>query len=156
MISQKTIHQTFSIDAPAAKVWDALTNPELLKQWLSDAEVRVVSDWKTGSDIFFYGTMHGKPYVDKGTILRFEPEMVFQYAYLSCFSKLPDVLENHAVLTFRLTSDGQCTDLDVTVGNCVTEAIFAHLNFYWSITPVILKRFIEQSGDPAVVTTAHK
>jgi uncharacterized protein YndB with AHSA1/START domain len=144
MISQKTIRQTFSIDAPTAKVWDALTNPAQLKQWLSDAEVRVVSEWRTGSDILFYGTMHGKPYMDKGTILRFEPDSVFQYAYLSCFSKLPDTLENHAVLTFRLTPEGNGTNLDVTVGNCVTEAIFAHLNFYWTVTPVILKRFIEQ------------
>jgi hypothetical protein len=42
-------HATATISAPIAKVWDALVNPETIKQYMFGAEV--VSDWNQGSPI---------------------------------------------------------------------------------------------------------
>ncbi len=143
MISDKIIRQNITIHAPASKVWAALTTPELMKLWLSDTQVDVASDWKTGSEIVFYGVMEGIEYADQGKILQFEPGKVFQYSYLSNFSKLPDEPANYAVLEFTLTESGDQTELEITCSNCVTEEIFAHMNLYWRVTPGILKEVIE-------------
>ena len=35
---------TATIDAPASKVWEAITNPEFMRQYLFGAEV--ITDWK--------------------------------------------------------------------------------------------------------------
>ena len=51
--SQITVH------APPSKVWDALTKPELVKQYLMGADVH--TDWKVGSPLEYTGTYQGKP-----------------------------------------------------------------------------------------------
>jgi uncharacterized protein YndB with AHSA1/START domain len=43
-----------TIKADAARVWDALTNPELIKQYLFGTEA--ISDWKEGSSITYKGS----------------------------------------------------------------------------------------------------
>src|SRR2546422_11510512 len=53
-----------SIAAPAAKVWGALVNPQMIKQYIFGATV--VSDWREGSPITRKGEWKGKPYEDQG------------------------------------------------------------------------------------------
>ena len=60
------------VHAPAAKVWEALTNPAMIKQYLFGTEA--ISDWKVGSPITYKGEWQGKQYEDKGTIVELEPE----------------------------------------------------------------------------------
>ncbi|MBC7885478.1 MAG: SRPBCC domain-containing protein [Saprospiraceae bacterium] len=48
----KTKYQTI-IKASVAKVWDALTNPEVVKQYFFGTDL--VTDWKVGSPIIFQG-----------------------------------------------------------------------------------------------------
>jgi uncharacterized protein YndB with AHSA1/START domain len=61
-----------TINAPASKVWDAMTKPELIKKYLFDTDV--ISDWKVGSPILYRGEWQGKHFEDKGKILELEPE----------------------------------------------------------------------------------
>jgi hypothetical protein len=56
------------IDASIAKVWEALTSPEKIKQYMFGTDV--VSDWKEGSSIRWKGEWQGKKYEDKGVILK--------------------------------------------------------------------------------------
>jgi uncharacterized protein YndB with AHSA1/START domain len=104
MNSSGPIHKTITINAPTYKVWAALTTPELIRQWQTDdGGVEVLSDFKVGSPIRFEGRWHtGVVYKDKGTILKFEPEKVFQYTYWSEISHLPDTPENYIVIEFTL------------------------------------------------------
>src|SRR5215831_12593852 len=94
-ILKKSIH----INASTSKVWDALVNPAIIKQWLFGTNT--ISDWKVGSPIYFTGEWQGTAYKDKGTILQFEKEKVFQYNYWSGFSGLPDTIENYSIITFE-------------------------------------------------------
>jgi uncharacterized protein YndB with AHSA1/START domain len=55
-----------TINATASKVWEALTKPELVKQYLFGTEV--TSDWRVGSPITYTGIWEGKKYQDKGKI----------------------------------------------------------------------------------------
>ena len=61
-----------TINAPASKVWDALTKPDLIKQYLFGTEV--TTDWQAGSPITYRGTWEGKTYEDKGKILQSSQE----------------------------------------------------------------------------------
>ena len=64
-----------NISAPASRVWDALTNPEIIKQYFFGTQA--ISDWKEGSSLEFKGEWEGKKYLDKGIILKSEPEKLF-------------------------------------------------------------------------------
>jgi len=67
-----TSKSTITINAPASKVWDALTKPELIKQCLFGTEV--TTDWRVGSPITYKGEWEGKAYEDKGKVLQIEKE----------------------------------------------------------------------------------
>ena len=59
---------SISIDSPVGKVWDAFTNPELIKRYMFGTDV--ISDWKEGSPIAWKGEWQGKKFEDKGVILQ--------------------------------------------------------------------------------------
>ena len=136
------LRKTLSIKAPASKVWEALTFPEWIKQYLFGT--KVTSDWKTGSPIRFTGTWEGKEYEDKGTILKFEKGKVFQYSYWSSFSSTPDIPENYAVLTFELSSHGDTTELSLTQDNIASEAELEHSGKNWEGVLGTMKKLIEK------------
>jgi uncharacterized protein YndB with AHSA1/START domain len=136
------LRKTVSIKALASKVWEALTSPEWIKQYLFGTNV--ISDWKVGSPIRFTGTWEGKEYEDKGTILKFEKGKVFQYNYWSSFSSLPDVPENYAVLTFELSPHGDRTELSLTQDNIATEAALEQSGKNWEGVLGTMKKLIEE------------
>ncbi len=107
--SNKVISKTITINAPASQVWKTITDPALIRKWLFDTPVDVISDWKEGSSMIFKGTLYNKPYEDKGNILKYEPETLFRYNYWSKLSSLPDEPENYSVIEFRLDPNGNQT-----------------------------------------------
>jgi hypothetical protein len=48
-----------TINAPSEKVWDALVNPEAIRQYMFGTNV--VSDWREGSPITWRGEWQGQP-----------------------------------------------------------------------------------------------
>src|SRR2546427_90916 len=81
-----------TINAPLARVWDTLVDPEAIRRYMFGTTV--VSDWKEGGPIVWKGEWKGKAYEDKGVILRLEPERILQYSHFSPQSGLPDTPEN--------------------------------------------------------------
>lgn len=67
---------SLTIDAPIAKVWDALVNPQAIKEYMFGASV--ACDWREGSPITWRGQWKGKAYEDKGVIQRIEPKRLLQ------------------------------------------------------------------------------
>src|SRR5512137_2683690 len=88
-----------TINAPASRVWDALTNPHLIKQYLFGTEV--ATDWKVGSPITYRGTWEGKSYEDKGKILQIEPGRLLVSTYWSSLSSVPDIPENYKTVRYE-------------------------------------------------------
>lgn len=103
---------TEHFDVPVNKLWNALTDKELVKQYFFGTEVN--TDWMKGSPIVFKGSWEGEDYEDKGEILESEKERMVKYTYLSSFSGLPDVPENYSVVTYHIKPDGNGTELIVT------------------------------------------
>lgn len=131
-----------TISAPASRVWEALTNPELIKQYFFGT--RAVSDWKEGSTLEFKGVWEGKEYLDKGVILKSQPEKLFQYTYYSSFSNLPDAPENYANISYELhEQDGQTT-LTVKQENVANEEARKHSEQNWMHVLEGLKALLER------------
>ena len=145
-IVSKTVH----INAPNSVVWEALTNPTLMKKWMSETEIDILTNWKVGSPILVRGILHRVKFENKGIVLQFEPEKILQYTHLSSLSRLPDQPENYTVLEFNLTPMDHQTKLTFTASNFPTEAIYKHFRFYWNVTLDIIRRMIEEQDDPRV------
>ncbi len=109
-----TAKATITINAPKSKVWEAFTTPRLLKKIFFGADM--ITDWKVGSPIIYKGEWEGKPYEDKGTILKFVPEQLLVTTHWSPLSGVPDTLENYHTVTYELSGQDGVTRLTITPG----------------------------------------
>jgi uncharacterized protein YndB with AHSA1/START domain len=134
--------RTLAINAPIAKVWDALVNPRMIKQYMFGTNA--VSEWKEGSPIVFRGEWEGKRYEDKGVILRLEPERLLQYTHFSPLSGLPDTPENYHTVTVELTSQGTRTLLSLSQDNDASEQAREHSEKSWGIMLASLRDLLEK------------
>ncbi|MES2133227.1 MAG: SRPBCC domain-containing protein [Bacteroidota bacterium] len=142
--SELLFSKTVVIHALSSEVWQALTNPELMKQWMAEEEITIITHWKVGAPILIKGEGHWVYFENKGIVLQYEPEKVLQYSHLSSLSKLPDTAENYSLIKFNLVPTENQTTLTLSLGNFPTESIYKHLAFYWNITLNLLKEFIEK------------
>jgi uncharacterized protein YndB with AHSA1/START domain len=140
---EQEINKAVTINAPASKVWAAVTEPELMKRWMSETPIEIVTDWKVGTPMIIRGPWYKTHFENRGTVLSFVPEQLVAYSHLSSLSRLPYKPENYTRIEFRLTPKEEQTDLALTLANFPTEAIYRHFAFYWSVTIVLLKKFIE-------------
>lgn len=131
-----------NIAVPATRVWDALTNPELIRQYFFGTEA--VSDWKEGSPLEFRGEWEGKKYLDKGVILKSEQPKLFQYTYFSSFSNLPDVPENYANISYELIEEDGETMLTIKQENVANEEARKHSEENWAYVLKNLKDLLEK------------
>ncbi len=130
-----------TIDAPASKVWEALTSPEMIKQYLFGTQV--TTDWQVGSPITYRGVWQGKPYEDKGKILRVEPQRLLVSTYWSALSGLPDTLENYSTVSYELSAADSGTKLTITQGNNATQEDADHSAQNWNMVLDGLKKLLE-------------
>jgi uncharacterized protein YndB with AHSA1/START domain len=130
-----------SIDAPAAKVWDALVNPAAIKQYMFGTDM--TSDFTPGSTIRWKGEWEGRPYEDKGEVLRSEPERLLEYTHFSPLTGLPDVPENYHTVTIELSGDGGKTNVALSQDNNSTDEEREHSEKNWRMMLEGLKKFVE-------------
>jgi uncharacterized protein YndB with AHSA1/START domain len=130
-----------TINAPAEKVWDALTNPEIVKQYFFGTNQQ--SDWKPGSDITWTGEWEGKQYKDKGKILDAVPGKRLQYTYFSSMMGEEDKPENYRTVTFDLAGNGNTTEIAITQDNNKSEESRAHSEQNWNMILESLKKLLE-------------
>src|SRR6187551_3564185 len=104
-----------NLHAPINKVWDALTKPEMIKQYFFDTNT--FTDWKVGSPIKFRGEWEGKKYEDKGTILDFQKNKMIKYDYWSSISGIEDKPENYVTITYKLTEKDDQVNLTIIQEN---------------------------------------
>ena len=133
---------SISINASSEKVWDALVNPEAIKQYMFGTNV--VSDWHEGSPIVWKGEWQGKSYEDKGVILQFKPGRTIRYSHFSPLSGLPDKPENYHTVTIELLANGNQTPVSLAQDNNATEEDRAHSEKNWGMMLAALKKFLEQ------------
>lgn len=142
MKSNITLKVTLSIAAPKSKVWNAFIEPEQIKKYFFGTETK--STWKVGSPITFSGVWEGKSYLDKGTVLQFEPEKMLKYNYWSSFSGTDDVPENYANITYEVEEKDGKTIVTVTQDGLASEEARAHSEQNWLMILNNMKTLVEQ------------
>jgi uncharacterized protein YndB with AHSA1/START domain len=130
-----------TINATAAEVWDALVDPAKIKQYMFGTTVE--SEWKEGSPISWKGEWEGRPYEDKGVILKLKPQRTLQYSHFSPMSGLPDKRENYHTVTIELSGDGP-TEVTLTQDNNPDEKTREYSEKNWSMMLDGLKKLLEK------------
>ena len=130
------------VDASVAKVWEALVTPALIKQYMFGTNV--TSTWKLGSPIQWQGEWQGRPYVDKGTVLDFQPPRLLRFTHFSPLTGLPDAPENYHTVTIRLSEDGSKTRLALEQDNNPTQDARQHNEQGWKMMLDGLKKLLER------------
>lgn len=143
MSTNTTVTKTILLNTTAAKVWEALTNPVLMKRWMSEEEIEIDSNWEVGGPMIVRGKVNGK-YEYKGTILQIEPGKMLRYNSWNKISRLPDRPENYSVVEFQLVSTENQTSLTLTHSNLIAEAAYEHSNFYWGSALYAIKMLVEK------------
>lgn len=141
MNSKYVAQATTTIHAPASKVWQALVNPEIIKQYLFNTEV--ISAWKEGSPIIYKGEWNGKPFVDKGKILEIEPEKRLMSTHWSPLSGVPDTPENYHTVTYTLSEKDDGTQVTITQDNNASEEEKEHSEQNWRTVLDGMKKLLE-------------
>jgi len=111
------VENSITIHAPAAKVWDALVNPEQTKKYMFGCET--VSSWKPGSPLLWRGVYEGKEMVFvKGNIVEIRPPAFLSYTVIDPNSTtVADIPENYLTVTYALEEKNDHTLLTVTQGD---------------------------------------
>ena len=141
MINTFTSKTSTTINAPASKVWDALTRPDLIKQYLFGTEV--TTDWQVGSPITYKGIWNGKAYEDKGRVLQIETENLLVSTFWSSLSGLPDVPANYKTVRYELTPSGSGTRLTIIQDNNDSQEEAIHTEQNWKMVLGGIKKLLD-------------
>jgi uncharacterized protein YndB with AHSA1/START domain len=108
-----------TIDAPRDKVWEALTDPEKVRQYMHGANLS--TDWKAGSPVYWRGEWKGQQYEDKGEVLEVEAQTHLKYTHWSPLGGGEDKPENYHTVAVDLAEDGGGTTVTLTQDNNATQ-----------------------------------
>lgn len=141
MSKELALKTSFLFHAPVSAVWDALTNPAIVKEYFFGTNL--ITDWKAGGPIRFTGVWDGVTYEDKGTVLKFEPEQYLSYDYWSSFSGTEDIPENYATIEYIVEAFGEDTKVTVTQNNLKNEEAVAHSENNWKMLMEEMRKLLE-------------
>jgi uncharacterized protein YndB with AHSA1/START domain len=141
MTTNLTTETSVTIDAPIDQVWRAITTPDLIERWFFGVTTR--SDWSPGSELVHTGEWQGRPYEDKGVILRIEEPTLLEHTHWSAMSGQPDRPENYETVTYRLADQGEKTELTVSEVNLASEDAVSMSEQGWRSALGALKELCE-------------
>lgn len=106
---ENTIELEIEINASPEQIWDALTNPDKIEEYMFGA--RCESDWKPGSKAdFTVKKDDSEVKVVKGEVIRSQPEQLLEHTLLPVNRDIEDTLENYIVVIYQIhpDEDGPC------------------------------------------------
>ena len=130
-----------TIKGSVSQVWDALTNPDKIKQYMFGATVE--SDWKVGSPMVWKGEWKGKPFEDKGRILEIQQGKRLRYSHFSPLSGAPDRPESYHTVTIQLDGPDGAIHVDLSQDNNPSEKARDDSRRNWSMMLDGLKKAVE-------------
>jgi uncharacterized protein YndB with AHSA1/START domain len=109
---EKEIRLTVHVNAAPEAVWDALTNPAKIAQYMYGAIAR--TDWQPGSSVHYYFSQKGQEMlVVKGEVTRAEAPRYLEHTLFPTTWQLPDLPENYLTAVYQLTPAADGTHLTV-------------------------------------------
>ena len=133
---------SITINAPISKVWQALTDPAMIKEYLFGTNT--ITDWKKGSPISYEGEWEGKKYKDKGTIIDIVPQKLLHTTYWSSMSGKEDKPENYNNVIYELEPRNETTIVTISQDNIENEAQLEHMKQNWGTVLESMKKLLEK------------
>jgi uncharacterized protein YndB with AHSA1/START domain len=146
-MENETMRQEFTavaavdIRAPASRVWEALTQPALIKEYMFGTTV--MSEWKPGAPITWAGEWKGQPYEDRGVILKIKPPRLLQYSHFSPLSGQADKPENYHTVTIELSPKGEDTHVSLLQDKNPSPEARDHSQENWAAMLAAMKKLLE-------------
>ena len=134
------------IHAPVHKVWEALTKPEIIKEYFFGTNT--YTDWQPGHPIVFKGEWEGKNYEDKGTVMEVKENELIRYNYWSSMSGIQDKPENYVTISYQVEGKDNDVTLTVRQENIPDEKMKAHSEENWKKVLKELKNLLEWHVKP--------
>jgi uncharacterized protein YndB with AHSA1/START domain len=141
-MSELTATSSITINASVDEVWRALTTPDMIKQWFFG--VHTETDWKVGSAIVHRGEYQGKPYEDKGEIVRFEPPRLLEHSHWSPLSGKPDRPESYQRVIWALSERNGGTEVTITEHNLPSTEAKQVSDQSWKTVLTNLRNLLEE------------
>jgi uncharacterized protein YndB with AHSA1/START domain len=142
MTNKLTAKASININVHVNKVWKALTDPAMIKEYLFGTTAK--SDWKKGSSITYSGDWEGKAYEDKGVIVDIVPEKLLHTTYWSGMSGKEDKPENYANVIYKVSPDDGHSLITITQDNIDDEKQQQHMVENWSKVLESMKKLLEE------------
>ncbi|NRD77951.1 SRPBCC domain-containing protein [Bacillus sp. BRMEA1] len=114
------VDETIEINAPVAKVWDAITQRENTDKWALEfssggPEFHIESIWELGSPVYWKG-QDGTVIVE-GNVTALEPNQLLRFTVFDVrMEERPEVTEEDGI-TFRLSEENGKTHLHILQGD---------------------------------------
>lgn len=102
---------TILLNSSIDKVWDALTQPALVKKWQYGSEL--ITDWKVGSEIRFRNEWEGQIFEQWGKILEVIPNKKIKYSLFFPRPELEDKPENYFIMSYILSEESNKIKLEI-------------------------------------------
>ena len=129
------------IEAPATRVWAALTDPGQIKEYMFGSQVE--TSWEVGSPITWNGEYEGRPYQDKGEVLTYDEPRELSVTHYSPLAGEDDKPENYHTLVYTLDEKDGTTRVSLTQDNCADEKEAEQFSANWQQMLAGLKSHIE-------------
>ena len=119
MTGSFTAVKQITIHAPRESVWQALVDPQKVKQYMHGTNME--TDWSVGSPITWKGEWKGNAYEDKGTVLEVQPQTLLKMTHWSPMGGSEDRPENYHTVTYELADHDGTTELTLKQDNNATQ-----------------------------------
>lgn len=133
-----------TVTAPVERVWQALTNPEIIREYMFGTTVETT--WQEQAPIYWRGEWDGQTYEDKGTVLEVSEPKRLSYTHFSPLTGEPDVPENYHTVVIDLTDGSDGTKVRLRQDNNSTEEAKQHSESNWQAMLNGLKQTVESQG----------
>ncbi|MEO5318823.1 SRPBCC domain-containing protein [Arthrobacter sp. CC3] len=137
----KDAEATVLVKAPVSVVWEALTDPAIVKQYFLGTTL--TTTWREGDPVTFAGEWKGKSYEDKGIVLKNRPGEMLRITHYSPLSGLPDVPENYHTVEYRLDDTPAGTQVSIRQGNNKSDSEAEESAKLWDMVLGNLKELLE-------------
>ena len=117
------------INATPVRVWQALTDPELIRRYMFGTQVE--TDWQPGHPIMWRGKYDGRRYEDRGTVLEVHPMRRLKVSHFSPLSGKPDLPANYHTVTYDLELHDGRTHVVLTQDNNASDDEVRHSTANW-------------------------
>jgi len=143
MVESLVARVLVTINAPRANVWNALVDPEKIKQYILASDV--TSEWRQGSSIVWKSEFQGKPFEIRGTILRLEPQRLLEFDQSRPIFRASQVVRpaDYHRVTIELSGEGARTHLSLIEHGNATERELAHSQGGWQLALGNMKALLE-------------